>query len=128
MKFKIGIVLVLVMLLVMPITARATTTIRVDGIECKVTHYFIDDFESGVQSWRFYDVEGESTTTAWSTVVEDGNTVLRGMDHNWADLQEKEWANYTFKAKFKIIQGTIHFNYRREGSNRYFIGVRMMNF
>ncbi len=124
MKFKIGIVLVLVMLLVMPITARATTTIRVDGIECKVTHYFIDDFESGVQSWRFYDVEGESTTTAWSTVVEDGNTVLRGMDHNWADLQEKEWANYTFKAKFKIIQGTIHFNYRREGSNRYFIGVR----
>ncbi len=121
MKLKIGIVLVLVMLLVMPIIASATT-IRVDGTECKVTYYFIDDFESGVQNWIFYD-EGKSTT-AWNTMMEGSNTVLRGTGHNWADLSGKEWTDYTFKAKFKIIQGTIHFNYRREGPNRYFIGVR----
>ncbi len=88
MRFKVGIVLVLVMLLVMPIAASDTTTIRVDGIECKVTHYFIDDFESGVQNWIFYD-EGKSTT-AWNTTMEDDNTVLRGTGHNWADLSGRE--------------------------------------
>ena len=87
-----------------------------------VTHYFIEDFESGTQSWSF---GGEGGT--WSTTKEGSNTVLRGVGHNWADLQEKEWSDYIFKAKFKIIKGFIHFNYRvkQEGGHptRYFIGL-----
>ena len=87
-----------------------------------VTHYFIDDFESGLQNWIFYDAEGKPTTTAWTTMVEDDNTVLRGIGHNWAKLSGKEWDNYIYKVKFKRIQGDIHFNYRVKGPDRYFIG------
>ncbi|TSD02401.1 MAG: hypothetical protein Athens071424_97 [Parcubacteria group bacterium Athens0714_24] len=87
-----------------------------------VTHYFIEDFESGIQNWSF---GGEGGT--WSTIKEGSNTVLRGVGHNWAGLQNKEWKDYIFKTKFKIIKGFVHFNYRvkqEEGNTtRYFIGL-----
>jgi len=92
--------------------------------KCKyvVTHYFIDDFESGTQNW---DSGGEGGT--WVTTREGANTVLKGVGHNWAGLRGKEWSDYIFKAKFKIIKGQIHFNYRvkQEGEypTRYFIGL-----
>ncbi len=91
-----------------------------------VTHYFIEDFESGVQNWMFHDIEGK-TTTAWHTTMENSNIVLRGTGHNWAKLEGKSWTNYIFKARFKIINGAMHFNYRfnSEGSTftRYMVGV-----
>jgi hypothetical protein len=91
-----------------------------------VTHYFIDDFESGIQNWSF-SVSPEDPTATWSTKIEGSNTVFRGTGHNWTDLIEKEWTDYIFKARFKIIKGSIHFNYRvehgEEGGTRYFIGA-----
>lgn len=90
-----------------------------------VTHYFIDDFEEGTQNWTFYDEEGKTTTTAWGTIVEDNNTVFKGTNHNWADLQIKEWDNYIFKFRFKMIKGEMNVNFRNNnvegGLNRYFI-------
>ena len=74
-----------------------------------VTHYFIDDFEEGTENWVFSD------ETAWSTIIEDGNTVLRGTtpgDEVYAKLENKSWANYIFKVRFKIINGGMHFHYR----------------
>jgi len=91
-----------------------------------VTHYFIDDFESGIQNWNF-STGPEDPTATWSTKLEGSNTVFRGIGHNWTDLVGKEWTDYIFKSKFKIINGTIHFNYRvghgAGGGTRYFIGV-----
>lgn len=91
-----------------------------------ITHYFIDDFEQGAQSWD-YGPTPEDPTASWSTKVEEGNTVFRGVGHNWATLIDKKWDDYIFKAKFKIIKGQIHFNYRLkqlgEQPNRYFIGL-----
>jgi|GEM_PF-1337184 len=92
-----------------------------------VTHYFIDDFESGLQNWNFYDAEGKPITTAWSTIVEDDNTALKGTGHNWARLWSKEWTNYIFKVRFKIIKGGIQFNYRHNDEagvfTRYMVEV-----
>jgi len=92
-----------------------------------VTHYFIDDFEEGVLNWDFYDAEGKPTTTAWGTMVEDDNAVLRGTGHNWARLWNKSWANYIFKVRFKMIKGGMHFNYRLNSGagifTRYMIEV-----
>lgn len=93
--------------------------------KCKyaVIYYYLDDFESGTQNWSFGGEEGGT----WSAIKEGSNTVLKGTGHNWAGLMGKEWSNYIFKAKFKIIEGQIHFNYRlkQEGEqpNRYFIGL-----
>lgn len=97
--------------------------------ENPVTHYFIDDFENGTQNWDFYDAcEGKPTTTAWTTIVEDGNTVLKGTGHNWADLKGREWNNYIFKFRFKRIKGDPHAVFRHdyfaEGAlNRYFVSL-----
>jgi len=56
--------------------------------ECEnvATHYFVDDFEKGTEDWVFSD------ETAWSTIIEDGNTVLRGTASGggvYARLQNK---------------------------------------
>lgn len=90
-----------------------------------VTHYFIDDFESGIQNWDIGMTE--DPTGAWSTRVDGSNTVFRGVNHNWTTLSGEGWSDYVFKARFKIIKGQIHFNYRvtQKGGqpNRYFIGL-----
>jgi hypothetical protein len=78
--------------------------------------YLIDDFEEGTQNWALSD------ETAWSTIVEDGNTVLRGAIEGagdiWAVLQGKEWDNYGLKFKFKRIKGSLIAEFRRK-NGRY---------
>lgn len=85
-----------------------------------VTHYFIDDFESGTQNWNF---GGDGGT--WVTTKDGANTIFKGVNHNWSELQGKGWDNYSLKVRFKIIKGGQHFNYRikqEEGNpTRYFI-------
>ena len=88
--------------------------------KCKyvVTHYFIGDFESGTQNWDFGGEGG-----AWVTTQEGANTVLKGVNHNWAMLRAMKWDNFIFKTKFKRVKGSMHFNYRLWENKRYFIGV-----
>lgn len=92
-----------------------------------VTHYFIDDFEGGVQSWSSGGEDGGT----WTTAKDGANTVFKGVNHNWLELQNNGWNNYGFKAKFKIIKGDQHFNYRikKEDGNpsRYFIYIGSEN-
>jgi len=79
---------------------------------------FSENFESGIQDW--------SLEEGWHLERINNNTVLEGEGHKWAKLENRAWDNYTFKARFKIIQGAIHFNYRRStsaGHHRYFIGI-----
>ena len=98
--------------------------------ECEnpVTHYFIDDFEEGTENWDFtYDGDGV-VGTGWSTIEEDGNTVLKGTGHNWANLQGKGWDNYIFKFRFKMIKDGLHVNFRvssyEGGITRYYVLLR----
>lgn len=83
--------------------------------ENPVTHYFFDDFESGIENWVFHP-----NATAWSITIENGNTVLKGIGHNWASLQE-EWDNFIFKFRFKRITGSLAVNFRFGQDRRYLI-------
>lgn len=91
--------------------------------ECEnpVTHYFIDDFESGVENW------GLSDPAVWSTTAVAGNTVLKAIGQGRADLREGGWDNYIFKFKFKIITGAMSANFRLnwlpDGFDRYYVPV-----
>jgi len=79
---------------------------------------FFEDFESGSQNWKLKE--------GWYLEKIGDNTVLKGRGHTWAILEDRDWDNYAFEAKFKLIKGTIHFNYRRSTPperSRYFIGV-----
>ncbi len=83
---------------------------------------FSENFESGAQNW--------SLEEGWSLQRIDSNTVLKGEGHKWATLEDKSWDNYAFNVRFKLIQGTIQFSYRRsmtDGHHRYFIGVSSEN-
>lgn len=102
--------------------------------EHAVTHYLIEDFENGVGDWKFFGKEEkEPVTTTWGIASEGSNAVLRGAGHNWAGILSKEWSNYIFKAKFKIIRegSGIHFNFRNNmgerNPTRYFIHVSSNN-
>lgn len=77
-----------------------------------------ENFESETQNW--------SLEEGWHLETINNNTVLKGEGHKWAILENRGWDNYAFKARFELVQGTIHFNYRRsesDGHRRYFIGV-----
>lgn len=95
--------------------------------ECEsvITHYFIDDFEGGFKKWGLNDEYGWPSKEVWSAVVEDNNTVLRGVGHSWATLLNKEWSDYAFKTKFKRIKGNIHINFRRRHNppTRYMVTI-----
>jgi|GEM_PF-7084457 len=81
---------------------------------------FYENFENGSQNWNLEE--------GWALEKIDNNTILKGEGHRWARLKNRSWDNYAFEARFRLIQGTIHFNYRHsddlDGPHRYFIGVR----
>lgn len=88
--------------------------------EYVVTHYFIDDFEEGIdENWAASD-KGD-----WGAVTEGGNTFIR-LGHVQANIQG-EWNNYIFKFRYKWIEGNMHANFKQGNVgkiyNRYLIGI-----
>ena len=82
---------------------------------------YTEDFEDGLaQIWAL--------ETGWQVSKEDGNTVLLGRDHRWANFNEgSEWTNYTFKFRLKVRAGSVHINYRLGGDGqftRYFLSFK----
>ncbi len=83
--------------------------------------HFFDDFENGLEKWTF------SSEGAGSEVVENGNTVLKLVGVERANVH-KIWDNYLFKFRFKMIDGSVHVDFRRsegyaDGARRYLVGM-----
>ena len=89
-------------------------------------YYIFEDFEMGASKWSFSDENGEPIEP-WNLVSGETNQMLRGTGHSWATLMDGEWDDYTFKSSFSIMQGVVHFSYRKkdspEGVMRYFVGI-----
>lgn len=78
-----------------------------------LTYYFFDDFEAGSQGWGFYNaIDGGPNPSAWTLVKEGNNTVLKGVNHNFAEISGNGWDNYILKLKFKIVRGSSQINFR----------------
>lgn len=77
-----------------------------------LTHYFVDNFEEGNSAWSFYNAVDAGPTSAWTLIKEGANIVLRGADHNFADLTSANWDNYILKLKFKRVSGGLQVNFR----------------
>lgn len=78
---------------------------------------FIDDFEDGNASgWQLED--------GWSVIQDNGNYVLQGTGHKWAETGPSIWADYTFITRIKPINfaGGVHINFRKSSEGRYFLG------
>lgn len=76
---------------------------------------FADDFEDGnADEWTL--------ESGWSVIEEDNNYVLQGVGHRWTNAGSENWMNYTFKTGIKLIQGTVHVNFRGSSEGRYFLG------
>ena len=67
---------------------------------------YTEDFEDGLaQNWAL--------ETGWQVSREDGNTILLGRDHRWANFNEgSQWTNYAFMFRLKVRAGSVHLNYR----------------
>ena len=76
---------------------------------------FENDFEDGsADEWDLED--------GWSVIPENGNYVLQGVGHKWANAGSRDWMDYTFESKIKKIEGCIHVNFRQNENGRYFVG------
>lgn len=85
------------------------------------TVLFSDDFEDGkADGWEVIVAEGPSA--GWKVEREGTNYVFSGRGHSLVRLKEGGWSDYRFKAKVKLIEGSLHLNYRLSGCIRYFIG------
>lgn len=99
-----------------------TDSFNYDTQKCAnvLTHYFFDDFEAGApQGWDFLNAvdSGPANPGAWTLIREGSNTVLKGVNHNFADISGKGWDNYILKFKFKIVRGSAQINFR----NNFFV-------
>jgi photosystem II stability/assembly factor-like uncharacterized protein len=87
---------------------------------------FGDSFDNGeAGAWRFSDAAGRPISgSAWQVEREpDGNWVLSGAGHNWANLVERHaWGDFRLRLRVKLITGALHINYRINDRARYFVG------
>jgi len=80
---------------------------------------FQDDFEDG-------RTDGWALAPGWDVGSEDGNYFLNGSGHSFARPDASGWNDYTIEARFKLIKGVFHFNFREntgKGYIRYFLGL-----
>jgi photosystem II stability/assembly factor-like uncharacterized protein len=77
---------------------------------------YSEDFEDGeAQSWHL--------DSGWQVETDDGNYVLAGQGHQWAQYAGDAWGDYRVHFRLKLLRGNIHLNVRTsEGGQRYFIG------
>jgi photosystem II stability/assembly factor-like uncharacterized protein len=83
---------------------------------------FDSNFESGnTQGWTFTDAQGQPTDTSWSVIEDNGNHVLQGTGHSWANAGSRSWTDYIFSTRIKLVQGGVHVNVRVCDEGRYFL-------
>ena len=90
---------------------------RIVKAAIKTTGVFYDDFETGTDNW---DLD-----SGWSLVDEGGNTVLEGLNHTWAVVNNGQyWTDYSFETKVKMITGSVHLIFRLDDDHgRYIAGL-----
>ena len=84
-------------------------TLDIRSLKVSITEFepFIDDFEDGNASgWQLED--------GWSVIQDNGNYVLQGTGHKWANAGSDGWQDYTFETRIKPISfaGGVHINFR----------------
>jgi hypothetical protein len=82
---------------------------------CAPGVFYCEDFEDG-------QADGWELGSGWRVEREDSNYVLSGRGHNWSTLAGYEWDDYRVRFRLKLLQGSIHLNYRLTEASRYFIG------
>ncbi len=76
--------------------------------------------------WRTMRANSASPS-AWTLIREGANTVLRGTNHNFADISGNGWDDYILKLRFKRVRGSAQINFRNnfltpeEPQHRYII-------
>ncbi len=81
------------------------------------TTLFSDDFEDR-------NAEGWSLHESWGVETVDGNSVLHGTTHSFANIETgNDWTNYRLSMRVKMIRQGLHINVRVNDEGRYFIGI-----
>lgn len=89
-------------------------------VKIEKTMLFQEDFQDG-------NADGWVLDPGWNVKLEDGNCLLSGSGHSWARPSKATWTDYTIQAKFKLIAGSFHFNFRYnlgQFFSRYFLAIQ----
>jgi len=82
--------------------------------------WYCENFDD--RNAQFWDL-----SPAWSIKKDGTNYLLSGSGHEWATLTEHEWDDFRVKFDLRLLQGTVHLNYRIKpvGNSvvRYYVGV-----
>ena len=113
----------------LPATSRTVTKIPAQPVpptdepvtqSCGPGVWYCEDFQdNAAQNWEL--------SPSWSIQRDGSNYVLAGSGHQWASLTDKEWDDYRVAFRLRLLEGTIHLNYRirpdpSSGIVRYFVG------
>ena len=81
---------------------------------------FYDDFGDGVADG--WELKGLELNGYWEIYNDNGNYVLKGQGHNWANPDKKFlWDDYSLKCAIKMVDGGLFINYRVNERERYFV-------
>ena len=117
-------VLVVVLLFLMLFSVGCSKQTEEPVLNLEQCTLFEDNFDNA-DRWVFSDANGNPVVLGkdWSIVDESGNNVLKGINHNWANIGEENWKDYVFKAKIKVSKGGVHLNFKKNEGDRYFMGI-----
>ena len=90
-----------------------------------VTHYFIEDFEEGKTSidkkvnWKIIDDQGNK-------VLDCTGKEIDGVENDWANFGNYDWANYESELSFKLIENYegFGFHFFAQGEQSYIVDFR----
>ena len=86
---------------------------------------FFDDFEDGLdQRWFFQEADGGKIDD-WPVEVDDGNHILVGTGHNWAEVRNASWTDYSLHLRLRHVSefSDAHINIRNSKA-RYYLSLR----
>jgi hypothetical protein len=125
-------------ILIFPEEGDYEITATKEGYEGSQQFLFQDDFTSTDQwaAWLNPSLPldpksaGDLNTEGWSIEQEAGNSYLSIRSKLWVvprldalDKSSLVWTNYSFKSRFKIIEGALHTVFRLNDQGRYYVGL-----
>ncbi len=75
-----------------------------------------EGFDTGPGDWQL--------EPDWQHVAEGASGgAIRGNGHSWATYRADAWGDFTLGARLKLVEGSVHLNYRTAGCTRYYVGI-----
>jgi uncharacterized protein (TIGR03437 family) len=81
---------------------------------------FQDDFETATSNWQV-SADPANPGAYWQRVKDGSNTVYSGQGYVSLNLVGRQWTDFRFSSRIKLLDGAVSMNYRTGACSRYFL-------